>query len=270
MNREGGTGNPDATFGELRWDTAFFGIPCAKAVLNRPLGKERWESLNARFMEYRFVSIENRYSEPANAQWIGAHLPAFLADVNIQFVKKVDPDCEDPNQVTVFEAMDQDAGVLELADFRHSKFLEDPGLASRGGPFVYRHWLANSFCQPGKFFAVVPDGQGRSTGFALFSFPGGACVIELIAVASGATNGGIGMRLMQAVEYRAKRQGCMEIHVGTQVRNAIAVNFYHKAGFRQAGCHQIYHLWNHEEAGLEGEHEESFDRIHGKQAVLSF
>ena len=103
----------------------------------------------------------------------------------------------------------------------------------------------------------------------MFSFPDKACVIELISVASGATNGGIGTRLIQAVECEANRHGCREIHVGTQVRNAAAINIYHKAGFRQAGCHQIYHLWAHDGAAREGDYEESIDRVHGEQAVLS-
>ena len=73
---------------ELEWDTKYFGLACAKAVLYKPLTIDCWNELKRSFRQYQFVCIENRNSEPINAQLIGRDTSAFLADVNIQFSTK--------------------------------------------------------------------------------------------------------------------------------------------------------------------------------------
>ena len=73
---------------ELEWDTKYFGLACAKAVLYKPLTIDCWNELKRSFRQYQFVCIENRNSEPINAQLIGRDTSAFLADVNIQFLKE--------------------------------------------------------------------------------------------------------------------------------------------------------------------------------------
>lgn len=45
--------------------------------------------LQAKFKDYQFISITNQNSEPINTQLIGKDTSAFLADVNIQFVKNL-------------------------------------------------------------------------------------------------------------------------------------------------------------------------------------
>ena len=98
--------------------------------------------------------------------------------------------------------------------------------------------------RPDKFYALSKDENGDINGFLLFSYSDNACVIELIAVSQKETKGGIGTSLFKAVEYEAHQRGYNEIKVGTQVRNMGAINFYHKVGCKQVGCHQVYHLWN--------------------------
>ena len=74
-------------FLELEWDTRFFGVSCAKAVLHHPLTLTQWAALKSQCLKYEFVCIMNRNAEPINAQYIGRETSAFLADVNLQFVK---------------------------------------------------------------------------------------------------------------------------------------------------------------------------------------
>ncbi|ESU34255.1 hypothetical protein G3A_01955 [Bacillus sp. 17376] len=232
------------TFNELNWDTDFFGVTSAKATLHKPLSLNEWLELNTRFKDYQFISIMNMNSEPINAQLIGKGTTAFLVDVNIQFEKKLIGLDEKPENVTIHQALEKNDQVIEIADFQFSKFTEDPGLAKRGGDQVYQQWLINSFGKNDKFFALSKDEIGDINGFLLFSYADNACVIELIAVSQKETKGGIGTSLFKAVEYGAHQQGVKEIKVGTQLRNLGAINFYHKVGCKQVGCHQVYHLWN--------------------------
>lgn len=232
------------TFNELSWDTDFFGVTSAKVTLHKPLTLNEWLELKIRFKDYQFISIINKNSEPINAQFIGNDTTAFLADVNIQFEKKLVGLNEKPINVTIHQALEKNDQVIGIADFQFSKFTEDPELNERGGKQVYQHWLINSFGKTDKFYALSKDESGYINGFLLFSYADSTCVIELIAVSQKDTKGGIGTSLFKAVEYEANQQDVIEIKVGTQVRNLGAINFYHKIGCKQVGCHQVYHLWN--------------------------
>ncbi|MET3655499.1 GNAT family N-acetyltransferase [Sporosarcina psychrophila] len=240
----GGNVNNAVEFYDLNWDTDFFGVTSAKAILNMPLTLIEWEKLKIRFNDYQFISIVNINSEPVNAQIIGKGTSAFLADVNIQFEKKITHPFEMPMNITVHRALERNNQVIEMADFQFSKFTEDPELSMRGGDKLYRQWLINSFDSQDKFFALSKNENGEINGFLLHSYSDNACVIELIAVSKAVTKGGLGTSLFKAVEYVAHQRGIDEIKVGTQMRNIGAINFYYKVGCKQAGCHQVYHLWN--------------------------
>lgn len=231
-------------FYELKWDTDYFGVKSAKAILSKPLNLSEWDSLKRSFGTFQFISIENRNSEPINAQLIARDTVAVLIDVNIQFRKVLKGSVEMPEGIEVTEAQKPDNQITDIANFKFSKFIEDPELLKRGGGKVYSHWLANSFEKSGKYYALSRDKNDEIDGFLLHSYTDNTCVVELIAVSENFAQSGIGTRLFRAVEYAAYERGCYEIRVGTQVRNLGAINFYHKVGCKQEGCHQVYHLWN--------------------------
>lgn len=228
----------------LDWDTEFFGVSCAKAVIYKPLTLTEWKELKTKFKEYQFVSIENRNSEPINAQLIGKENSIFLADINMQFIKKLEGQSKMPKNITIHQALERNDRIIRLADFKFSKFTEDPELAKRGGNQVYRQWLINSFNKSDMCYALSKDLYGDITGFLLYSYLENSCIIELIGVSETVKNVGIGRSLFEAVEYEANQRDYREIKVGTQVRNIGAINFYHKVGCKQVGCHQVYHYWN--------------------------
>ncbi|MEH7125734.1 GNAT family N-acetyltransferase [Bacillus sp. JJ1773] len=232
------------TFNELNWDTDFFGVSSAKAILHRALTLNEWNELLARFNNYQFISIMNKNSDPVNAKWIGKYTAAFLADINMQFVKQLLDLNELPKSVTIHQSLKRNNQIFDLAKFQFSKFTEDPEFAKRGGDQVYYQWLINAFDKPDKFYALSLNENSDINGFALFSYSDSACVIELFAVSQNETKSGISSRLFKAVENAAYQRGYNEIQVGTQIRNMRAINFYHKVGCKQVGCHQIYHLWN--------------------------
>lgn len=230
------------TFNELDWDTKYFGITSAKAVLHKPLNENEWEELKQMFKEYQFVSIVNQNSEPVNAQRIGKDTTAFLADVNIQFTKTIQSSVELPENIKIHQALEFDNQIIQIANFQFSKFTEDPELAKRGGDQVYNQWLINSFGKENKYYGLSIY-NNQINGFVLFSFQKDASLIEFIASSNTETSKGIGTKLFRAVEYVTIQKGLNKIIVGTQIRNLGAINFYHKVGCKQVGCHQVYHLW---------------------------
>ncbi|OAS21873.1 GCN5 family acetyltransferase [Paenibacillus oryzisoli] len=232
------------TFNDLKWDTDFFGVTSAKAILHKPLTIDEWDVLNGKFNDYQFVSIENRNSEPVNAQLIGKYTSAYLVDVNIQFAKRLEESHTVSSNIVIHQALDKNDQILKIADFQFSKFTEDSELAKRSGDQVYRQWLINSFGNSEKYFAISKDKSDIVNGFLLHSYFENSCVVELIAVSKISSKSGIGTELFKAVEQFSYQRGIKQIKVGTQVRNMAAINFYYKVGCKQIGCHQVFHLWN--------------------------
>lgn len=233
------------SFQELKWDTEFFGIKSAKATLYSKLSLKDWKSLISKMKNYEFVSIVNKNSEAENSQWIGKNTNSFLVDVNIQFKKRIDNNVDfKPVDVIVYNNVKRNEQILELTNFPHSKFIDDPELKKRGGKHVYYHWVNNSFERKDKFFAISLDENQKVNGFSLFSFLDSSCVIELIAVSEKQSKRGIGNNLFKAVEFECSKRKIYEIKVGTQVKNHRAINFYHKQGCKHVATHQIFHLWN--------------------------
>lgn len=238
------TVNKSYSFYDLQWDTEFFGVNCAKAILHKLLTLDEWSELKGRFENYQFISIENSNSEPNNAQIIGKNSPAFLADINIQFKKKLEGPYVKVKNISIHQALEKSERITEIAEFQFSKFIEDPELAKRSGNHVYQQWLINAFGKSDKYFALSKNEDEEINGFLLYSYSEDTCVVELIAVSKNSAQRGIGTTLFKSVEYEAHERGCNEIKVGTQTRNMGAINFYHRMGCKQVGCHQIYHLWN--------------------------
>lgn len=231
------------TFYAMEWDTEYFGVSSAKAILHKPLSQTEWHKLSRKFKDYQFISIENRNAEPANARLIGKFTSAYLVDVNIQFRKNIESGERCPSTVHIYQGLEHNEKILQMADFPYSKFTEDPELAARAGYEVYHHWIANSFGKENKFFAISRGTFDEINGFLLHSYTDQICTIELIHVAKDFFRVGVGTSLVRSIENAAFERGCTEIGVGTQMRNLNAINFYNKVGFRQIGCHQVFHIW---------------------------
>src|SRR5690625_1723744 len=140
------------SFNDLAWDTQYFGVDSAQAILHRPLTIEEWCELQSRFKEYQFISIVNQNSERINSQLIERNTSEYMVDVNIQFDKELEEQSEISKDILIHQSLKRNEQVIELADFQYSKFTEDPELAMRCGGQVYHQWIINSFDQSKKFF----------------------------------------------------------------------------------------------------------------------
>lgn len=232
-------------FYELQWDTEYFGVRAAKAILHEPVNLGEWNNCKSLFQEYDFVTIENRNSEPENTRIICKDTSAYLVDVNVQFSKKINKESAKKQRcIEICHAMQLNPEIVKLAEFQYSRFIDDSECARRGGASVYRHWVMNSFEKSNKYFALSRSHDSKINGFILYSYKDNTCIIELISVANNEKNKGIGSILFKGLEYEIVQKGYYDIRVGTQLRNIPAINFYHKVGCRMTGCHQIFHLWN--------------------------
>ena len=228
---------------QLDWDTEFFGYKTGKAILNKPLSDFEWSSLHKQLHEYELSVIKNLNSEICNAQLIARYTNAFLAEESIILTKKLTGTATIPDNVEIHSNYPRDERMIEMANYIGSRFVEDPMLKEHGGAEVYRQWLINSFEKEDKIFGLSKTGEDLN-GYILFSFTGSNCFGELMNVAPTSLRNGIATGLFAAMEATAYQRGCMEISLGAQLKNYKAINLYHKIGYRQTACHQVYHLWN--------------------------
>ena len=235
--------NDNYKFFALDWDTEWFKIPCAKALLEGPLSEEDWASLVPRFADYKLVTIENRDSDHANTQWISKNTDAFLADVNIEMHKYLKESSYPlPPRMEVRTAVPYDERILAASRHTFTRFISDPELLRRGGDKVHDQILINAFDKSDKYFALSYDDDDLCDGYFLFSFANDYLQIkQASALRSGV---GTGTRLFTALEYAAWTKGVTCIHSGLSLYNKPSMNIHIKFGYRLIASHQIFHLWN--------------------------
>ena len=96
----------------LQWDTDFFGIKCGKTVISDD--EISFDLFNEQIKFFDFVTIQNVGNKVAVNKLLADNTNAFLADINIQFEKKLNKiDSEETNNnyviVPANETSDEDA-----------------------------------------------------------------------------------------------------------------------------------------------------------------
>lgn len=233
---------------ELEWDTEYFGLNCAKSVLNKELCTWDRRQLLEDIIKYDFVTIVNKNNNYRNNQWLGSNTRSFLTDINIQFVKKIG-EIEEYNtgdNVEISDVILKNEDICNIArtSFVFSRFFNDPNLDIKKSREIYIEWVHNAFEKKGKYF-VISRINNQISGFLLFSIEPilSSAVIELLAVDNKFKGKRIGKTLMNKLDVFLKGEDIKQIKVGTQVDNSVAINFYRTCGFENIGCNSIYHYW---------------------------
>lgn len=232
----------------LDWDTNFFGIKSAKIYLYDELCNDDIKKIKEIVKEkgYEFITIQNCGNIEQNNVLMANFEGAFLADVNIQFEKKLDRSkkIENKENVCIKEKYEKDENIVNIAKkaFTDSRFLIDSKL--RRGNEVYVQWVSNSFEKQNKFFCTYREDK-KTKGFILFSIEKDkkSIFLELIAVDKDSKSKGIGTSLIKQLENFAIENKIEYIRVGTQLNNLNAQNFYEKNGFKHIMNNSIYHWW---------------------------
>jgi len=229
----------------LQWDTDYFGVSSARVNLNGVVDEQGQDEIIKFCKDYDFVTISNLDNIKENNYWIGNRANAFLADINIQFIKVLmdKPDYQD-EKTYVVNCLSRKEQIIDIAknSFNYSRFFNDPKLPVEQAKNIYLHWTECAFKQENKHFAIC-EKEGNVAGYILFSFKGNSSVIELIAVDEKYQGQRVGKSLIHKMESFVIDQGIRKIKVGTQVNNISAAQFYTKMGFKYMSCGSMYHLW---------------------------
>lgn len=230
---------------DLQWDTDYFGVSSARVNLYGIVNEQEQDEIIEFCKEYDFVTISNLDNIKENNYWIGSKTNAFLADMNIQFMKILeDKRSYKDDKTYVINNYPRNEQVVDIArkSFQHSRFFNDPSLPEVQAKNIYLHWTECAFRQENKYF-VICEREGNVAGYILFSIDEESSVIELIAVDETHQGQKVGESLINAMELFALEKGIKMIKVGTQVNNLAAAGFYSAMGFKYVSCGSMYHLW---------------------------
>ncbi|MHC8514311.1 GNAT family N-acetyltransferase [Sporosarcina sp. ITBMC105] len=233
-------------FKSLVWDTNYFGIESAKLSLNGIINDSSKIKLNELMKEFNFITIANFNNLNENNIWLGTLKDVFIADINIQFDKKINqkPIEVHPN-TEIYNFYNENVKVKKIAEksFEYSRFTNDPHLPQEKARKIYLHWTNSAFENENKYF-IVTKREMEIAGYLLFSVIKDTAIIELIAVDEKFRGSQVGKSLMFKLEEYVFRNKISNIHVGTQMNNITAVNFYSKLGYKYKSCTSVYHKWN--------------------------
>lgn len=230
----------------LLWDTNYFGIRSARVNLCGIVDEKGQEEIVEFCSSYDLITISNSDNIKENNHWIGFKTNAFLADINIQFLKILNdkPQFQDENTY-VLNSLTRNEQIVDIAkkSFNYSRFFNDPKLPQVLANNIYVHWTDCAFGQDNKYF-VISEREGNIAGYILFSINDDSSVIELIAVEERFQGQRVGKSLIHKMESFVIDKGIKKIKVGTQINNIPAAQFYDAMGFKYVSCGSIYHLWS--------------------------
>lgn len=229
----------------LKWDTDYFGVSSARLNLLGVVDEQDIKEITKLRKQYKFITVANINNVKENNYWLGYQTNAFLADITLQFKKKLSEKIESQDETTyVTNNFPFNIQVINIASasFNYSRFFNDPYLLQNKKERVYVKWTESAFKREDKYFAICKR-DANIAGFVLFSFNEDRCTIELVAVDKNYQGNKVGQTLIQSIEPYIISQGFNLIQVGTQVNNVAAIRFYNKMGYHYINCNSIYHWW---------------------------
>lgn len=232
----------------LTWDSEYFGILCAKIVMKTECTEDEFEDALLNCKLYRFLSINNINNNIKNNLLIGTHTSAFLVDLNVQFMKRVQFKEATNSSIVMCSKVEynllKETIKIVMNSFKYSKFICDEKLYRMGGSSIYEKWILNSMSQKNKYLANSFLDK-ELVGMCLFSInhEKKQAIIELISTKDGYRGRGVARNMLMSVEAEIFNRGIETLHIGTQVNNLEALNLYHSYGFKEIGNSSIYHLW---------------------------
>ena len=232
---------------KLIWDTKFFNINSAKVILKKEIEKTDLNKIQNYIKENNidFVTIQNNNNNEINNNVLGTWKNLYLADINVQFIKKIEEMHKNyiNENIKISNDLPEDNNILNISksSFVYSRFLIDEKL--KNGNQVYEEWAKNAFNRKDKFFCYYNTDK-KTEGFVIFSIDDiKRCIfIELMAIEEKYRNKGIGTSLINKLENYALKENINYIKVGTQLNNIEAQNFYIKNNFKHYKNNSIYHL----------------------------
>ncbi len=238
------------SFTVLDWDSAHFGVPCAKVKLTKSLTCDEWERLICAIRPYRFVTVQNSDMFSENTRRLSSLSNALETDITVH-LKNTCGKCAVPVEnnalcvsLTECTSLSSDTIALCRGTFLNSRFYHDPHITKKQADGVFTSWLTNAQSRAGTYICTATY-ENHPAGFLLFHDADEKTIqIELVGTCDKARGIGMGTAMMARLFSHCNVRGITTVLVGTQFRNEIARNFYRKNYFTEDAFTHIFHIWN--------------------------
>lgn len=230
----------------LPWDSQFFGLPVARLVTTGLDAAAIADLLTA--AQTQHFRLLYWLAEPTDTVTAAAAAAAGarLLDRKATFVQPLAGATSETPDPQVHQATTVTPALLALArqSGAHSRFRLDAQLPPGAFGQLYDSWLRNSIGgELARLVLTTRAADGAETGLLTLGLKDGRADIGLLAVDAAARGQGLGRRLVGEARRHARRWGCREWQVVTQLSNEGACRFYEQCGFRLARIEHVYHLW---------------------------
>lgn len=224
----------------LHWDSDFFGMRIAKAVVSSDedlVRLSRQENDLRNHFDLIYVFSDLSLAIPFKG--------AKLVDQKAVFsTSDLKPSADCP-AVKRWESLETPNALISLAliSGKHSRFKTDCQFPAGSFERLYTCWIEQSVkgTIATDVFCYMEEDHPR--GLLTLDCHGGVNVIGLVAVDEDCQHQGIGTALIRhAFSYVHKHQG-MRLSVATQLDNEPACRLYRKCGFSLESVTKIWHWW---------------------------
>ncbi|AUD64585.1 hypothetical protein BK011_02405 [Tenericutes bacterium MZ-XQ] len=234
------------TYKRLDWDSRNLGLETYELQLKQDLNAVSINEIKSIWNSADLLYIKNNTKNRLNSRFIGEETSAIMYDTNISFVlnlkNSVQFRVDDYSDFTYAIESELNIELNDFINFSDSRFIMDIRLKNRMKSNIYIDWIKNSFNIENKKFLIIRK-KNEVLGFILYHVIDDSITIELISVKSGYHNQKIGSNLIDYLKRFAIDSNIAFIHVGTQISNIFAINFYMKNGFFVKSTTDVYHWW---------------------------
>jgi dTDP-4-amino-4,6-dideoxy-D-galactose acyltransferase len=226
----------------LPWDTDFWGFPVARVrstSLSEPaaVAVDEWCASERIACAYLLADAE----DPETARVAPEHGWHYV-DSRVTMVRRPPPNgpASGPEPGIRDARAEDEPALRAIAEASHTntRFFFDGRFDLERCRELYGIWIAESVRDPDTRVLVADDGGGLA-GYVTIARKEGP-EIDLIAVAEGSRERGVGTALVKAAIDSAASEG---IAVVTQGRNVAALRLYESLGFLTDSVGSWYHKW---------------------------
>lgn len=232
-----------ATLAPLAWDSAFFGVPIARIVAERPAAA----ALEAAIAACRDQRVRCAYllldADDASGSAAAQALGFVVRDVRVELDRPVAPhdaafaDTSEPVAAVGPERLPALAALVRER-LTSSRFFADPGFARERCRELYVAFVERGVGDdPTRAVLATADDDGCVV--CQLDATSEVGTIELVA----SRRPGVGTALVRAAIARFARAGATSARVVTQASNVAAQRCYQRTGFRTAHSGLWLHRW---------------------------
>jgi len=229
----------------LDWDSAFFGYPVARVVLDET-GSEHFNAITDKILidkirlVYFFVSP---YDLVLNRQI--SEFGAVLRDQKALFTKVPERQSGYSNSIEVYPYAEPNKELLSLGLQAgiYSRFRLDWNFRNNEYEKLYTRWVTDSLSGKISFQNIVAIVDNTVAGMVTLGEKNGHADIGLVAVEKAHSGKGIGYDMIRYADNTAFDRNFSRIDVVTQLQNHPACKLYEKCNFRLESVTNVYHFW---------------------------